>query len=710
MFRSVTLEMSLKPFRKTDDRSVREVCADVFSAWRPLLEGRSTISVMLWVGDGSEILDYAGDPDAAFEWAYYLGTANNAPFGAGDHKAVSLHEKKRPYTQNPPRMTYGVLKRIVAILKEEGRKAFPASSVRVGETFDIGPEFAVSDFKYRRHPEITGGSRLDRFGFVDATATLAGDRRRYAAYPEGVPEGTPFGTFLGKQAERFLADLGFDYLWLSNGLGFSAEPWALTGKIYDGERFYPERLEKTRNAVFAFWKLFREACSYPVETRGTNNTVGIDYATDGVPLYDIYRAGFGITPPPNSPWAALNDNVGLEMAGHMTRNCELPGDDFKFRFYLHDPWWVNSPWYDRYNSSPYDVYLPMAVTRIDETGQVHSANDFNILSIDNSFGDMPRSCVYEVLPHLLKAEKDASDEPPPFVLVYPFREFTTADGAELLSEMYFGDRFLSDALNRGFPLNAAISSQNFLKAPESVFRKSVLFAPFQPDPAVREKLCRMAESGFRVLLYASKACLDRFEDRENIKKVDTGGPVSLLAERLRDFGYELEYRTKDPAKYPSLAVVRSNNAWIFSVYNRNTAADFLLKFPLGAPLLDSFDAELSGGRAGYRFPKCVHSECRFFVRQESGLVSVREEPPVSGYYRRRIRISGLENATVYFFPEKYCETNCDFADAAKCTIDSTPVYSEAWKPEFDAAFGHYYKAENVSGSFFALMPFPKREP
>jgi hypothetical protein len=144
--------------------------------------------------------------------------------------------------------------------------------------------------------------------------------------------------------------------------------------------------------------------------RGTNNSVGIDYATDAVPLYDIYNGGFGITPPPNSPWAAINDNYGLEIMGHMTRVCELPGNDFLFRYYIHDPWWCNSPWYDRYGGQPHDIYIPMAVSRINDHGKVETAQNLNLLSIDNSFGDMPDSCANEPIPHLLKAKKDAGDE------------------------------------------------------------------------------------------------------------------------------------------------------------------------------------------------------------------------------------------------------------------------------------------------------------
>ena len=557
---------------------------------------------------------------------------------------------------------------------------------------------------------------------VDAThpyAEAATDNIRHACAETGaaylrllrdgddapLPEGTLFGTFLGKQSQVFLTDMGFDYIWLSNGLGFSAEPWSLTGKIFDGKQFYPERLNKTRDSVFEFWKLFCDECLFPIETRGTNNTVGIDYATDGVPLYDIYNSGFDITPPPNSPWAALNDNVGLEMMGHMTRNCELPKDDFKFRYYLHDPWWVNSPWYDRYNSSPYDIYLPMAVSRIDEKGNIQSANDFNILSIDNSFGDLPDSCVYEPLPHILKAEKDSSDEPAPFVLVYPLREFTTANNTEILSEMYYGDKFMCNALNSGFPLNCVISSDNFLKVSEDVLKKSILVTPLQTEPEVIQKLNKMADDGFNIIYYASDKQLDKLSNNANIAKIDIASSIDVLFEKTSEFGYKIEFKSNYETKLPSIAVARSNNATMFSVYNRNTSIDTYLKFPLGAPILDSYNVEIIDGKAKYNFAKSVHNECRVFVKQDKGLVSVKEDAPSNGYYRRRILISGLENATVYFFPEIYCKQNCDFADADKCKSDSTPVYSQQWKSEYDEKYGYYYKAENISGNYFAMMPF-----
>ena len=702
MFKTVNLEISLKPFKCTDDSCIREVCKGIFEQWRPLLKNRETVSVMLWTADGSEILDYSGDMNEKFEWCCYVGTANNKLLGGNESPDISLHERKRFYTENPPVMTYGVLRKIVAILKEEGAKAFPDSVIRVGETFDIGPEFAVSDFKYKRHPEISSGSKLGSFGFIDATVLLDKDNCRYAAYPDGIPQNTPFGTFFGKQANIFLKDMGFDYLWLSNGLGFSSEPWDITGKVFDGKSFHPEKLAETRKSVFEFWKLFREECpDFTVETRGTNNSVGIDYATDGVPLYDIYNAGFNITPPPNSPWAALNDNFGLEIMGHMTRICELPGDSFMFRYYIHDPWWINSPWYDRYNGQPHDIYLPMAVSRIDSDGKVRSAETFNILSIDNSYGDMPDKCVYEPLPHILKSEKDISDSPAPLVWVYPMREYTTSYSEEMLFEMYYGDNYISEAINNGFPLNCVVSSDIFLKTDLDLYKRSILVSPISQSPEASRKLEDFESAGGNVIYYGS----EKYAESRGFKHsfVDFLSHPSALRERLSDFGYSIEFkRISEDVKPNALTVARAGNAMMISVYSPNLTTDTLLKFPLGAPILTGTDTEIRDGRAVYRFGMCEHRECRVFVKQQSGAVTLKECAPVSTVYHRKLWLGGLVNAEVYIFPEGDREVFLAGTDCIRW--DTTPEYIEVLRRIEDDKNGVYYKAENLTGDFAVLFP------
>ena len=76
MFRNITLEMSLKPFRQTDHAYIEKVCRGVFEQWKSLVKDTETVSVLLWTADGSEILDYKGKLDDSFAWCQYVGSAN----------------------------------------------------------------------------------------------------------------------------------------------------------------------------------------------------------------------------------------------------------------------------------------------------------------------------------------------------------------------------------------------------------------------------------------------------------------------------------------------------------------------------------------------------------------------------------------------------------------------------------------------------------
>lgn len=700
MFGNITLEISLKPFKATDDASIENVCRSVFEQWKPLLKNRKIISMMLWSADGSELLDYKGELGEEFEWCRYVGNAN-IPFLGELPQETSLHQRKQLFMEHPPKMTYGILKKIVETFRKEGKKLFPNAQIKMGTTFDIGGEFAVSDFKYNRHKEVCKGSGCQNVGFIDATAVLNGDSHTYAAFPQGIPDKTPMGTFLGAQANAFMADMGFDYIWLSNGFGFSAEPWNADGVIYDGDEFHIDRLAPTKEKLLEFWRLFRKECPrFGVATRGTNYSVGVDYASDGVPLYDIYRKNPDIAPPPNSPWAAINDNIGIEVVGQLTRNCELPGNDYMFRFYAHDIWWMNSPWYDRYGRSPYDIYIPMALARIDENGKTQSPTMLNILSVDNSKGDMPDICANEIMPHLLQAERDAPDEPAPIVLVYPFREYTTANDAEMLAEMYGGDLFLQNAVNSGFPLASVVSADNFMKHSAELYQKSILLVPaVTGDECVDEKLAEYAKDGGKIITYGGENALRRVAYAS--EKADIQGDVQQLFDAMARYGYAVEFLAEEGCKLPSCTVHRNDNAMIFSVYNRDTTVETRLKFPLGAPILDGFSTKLHDGAAAYHFNKCVHAECRVFVKQNSGIVRAREEAPVSTYYRRKIQISGLEHADVALFGEEYCKGNCI---VTKCATDDTPIPEEGWEVVSDKENGTYLYGHDISGTILLCMP------
>ena len=168
---NVTLELSLKPFKDDDFDAV---CAVLFRQWLPLIERAEQVSVLLWVADGSELLDYRGDFEAELEWARYIGGATPRQPLAGDPDGVGLHSRCYDYLPDPPRRTYRHLAEIIAALKRVGAEV-TGRPVRVGETFDPGPEFARSPFKYERHEEICLAQTMGRASFACCYGVLQAD-------------------------------------------------------------------------------------------------------------------------------------------------------------------------------------------------------------------------------------------------------------------------------------------------------------------------------------------------------------------------------------------------------------------------------------------------------------------------------------------------------------------------------------------------------
>ena len=509
--RNVTLEMSLKPFRRLDDQYVEATCREMFRQWQALTDRADVISVLLWTADGSEIFEYRGRDDDEIEWARYIGGANPKRPVPNDPDGRALHSRTYLYMENPSVITYGDLRRIVATIKRIGRDV-TGKPIHVGETFDPGPEFARSPFKYERHPEICQADTIgsDQHRFVTCYTLLHADDRSYAGFPNGIAEDTSLGTFLGRQSQCFLADMDFDYLWLSNGFGFGKETWGTTGDLFDGKNFYPDKSYEITGKIKEFWRTFRAECmELPIETRGTNLSLGIDIASDATPYDWLNKAKLNFAPPPNSPWAALNGNFGMELAGYMSHIAELPDDqcDFPFRFYTHDPWWLSSPWLDRYQRQPHDIYMPLSVSRIDADGGVRNPASIELLTVDDSYGRMLAKVPNEVIPHILIAVDDAPDTPGPLVWVYPFDEYHEAALGEQprLEESFFGDWFMVGAINQGLPVNTVVSSRIFLKSLQArpeVYGESVLVVSFPAEGTELVKAIKaFVRGGGNVLCY-----------------------------------------------------------------------------------------------------------------------------------------------------------------------------------------------------------------
>jgi hypothetical protein len=816
--RNVTLEMSLKPFKEIGDDAMRAVADELFRQWDALTRHADMISVLLWTGDGSEILEYRGVSDDPIEWGRYIGIAHPRHHPPRDPWIHGIHAGSALYIDNPPTITYGTLARIVDVLHQVGQER-TRKPIRVGATFDPGPEFARSTFKYVKHPEICPSHTQIMGGgaFVCCYATLHADSDAYAGWPQGIPEGTPIGTFLGKQCTHFLGDLGFDYLWLSNGFGFGSETWHTTGVLFDGARFDGSEATLYRDKVLDFWRLFRAECpDLPIETRGTNLATGIDLAADAVPLADIYcgtsTSRADVMPPPNSPWAAIDGDFGIELVGYMSRIAEIPGQDYPFRYYVHDPWWLNSPWLDRYGREPHDIYLPLSVSRITAEGEVQRPTWIEFLTVDNSYGEMPVQCPNEVIPHILAAYDGAPDRPGPLVWVYPFQAFheMTFGKEQRLQEPFFNDWFMRGALNQGLPLNTVISTRNWLAARRqapNALAGSVLVLPV-PDAGTdaENALLEHLTTGGKALVYGPIAHasqqllaaldLERAVPTEGVHQINiaaeagdeiegdpwpaqllhralfsaggldavskanasgtgilatathdddagarviallredpswqggacawvrgtvaasyvrgkallqpdvpprNGSPWWFPAEQLMRWalarlGYAFYVtRPERTTRTPMMTIARSRNGWFYSGYCPDTTVSLRWRLPQGAPILLGHQARLQDGHAGYHLPTAWRRECRLLVDgQRNGIISCIERSPEELGIARRWLVTGLQDATVRFYPD------LDRVESLRLVLNSARYHQRTnipfrWK---DDGTGRHAVAEHVTG-------------
>ena len=517
----ICLEMSLKPFIFLDDEYIESVCRRLFEDWKPLIKKASSVAVMLWTADGSEILEYDGDLSKEFNWCNLIGIGNPRKEPKDEIEFHMPHVRSVPYNENKHSFTYGDLKRVITALKKVG-KELTGKEISVVETFDPGPEFAKSDFKFNRHKELAVGSIMGNNMWIHCASKLHAENKKYAAFPDGIPEGTPFGTFLGKQFMALKNDIGFDRIWLSNGFGFSLQSWNCYGEVFDGERFDFSGAKAVRESINEFWRTFTaETGDMVIETRGSNLSMAMDVSAHGCPVDDIYS--YNMIAPPNSPWAALNSRFGLELCGYLSRIATLPDNGFLFRYYTHDPWWANSPWFDRYGRCPHDIYLPLALARLDENGKVTRPYGINLLSCDDSFGEMPEKCANEVIPHLLSAMNDYPESCGPVTWLYPFKTYCDIglrDGKP--DRIFMDDWFIEAALDLGFPMSSVISDENFNNVDASQFKNTVIFTAVPEEGSLLEScVFKALENGIKILLYGSCAhASHKLYDLLGIKKTE----------------------------------------------------------------------------------------------------------------------------------------------------------------------------------------------
>lgn len=675
----VVLEVSLRPFAPFDDGAIRRAAAELAEQWRPLLRTAESAAVLLWTADGSEILEWRGDMDAQLEWASWVGFCNTDADPYGHNVTPDRHAV--PYRDDVAALTYGRLAAVVAGVKT-AIGDIAVRPVEVGATFDSGPEFARSRFKYHTHPEIVAAGEDAGVGrvirMVRPWSRLRADPGAYAAFPAGIPDGLSFGTFLGAQAQSFLGALGFDYFWFSNGFGFSSYAWTALGEVFDGETFRAERAAPLARDIVAFWEDFRRACDAPLEVRGTNFTAGLDAAVDGVPADVLYGRGFFRKPPPNSPWGPLNDDFGIEVTGHLSRIARLPGDGFPYRLYAHDPWFWQNPWRDFYGREAFDVSVPLALSRLDADGSIGVATDVEILTVDDESGRLDARDAAEIQVALATARATAPDAAGPVVWLYPFREYHALADADAHRRAFDEEWLIASAVNAGLPLATVVSTDDV----EGTLAAGALDGCIVVTPRTTEltdpgAIAALRAAGIDVCVYgtsdaparceidsAGPGRVARIATRSAIEAIDVDhnglrtprmrrgkdAPGHAIVDAVASLGVEVR-STSDAGIPPLVVVSRHDGGLQLAGYLADESARVGLRLPQGAPVFSHHAIDLVDGVAWSAPGRSPRREIRVLVEQSSDArVAHRELDPFPFGRTRRFRLTGLQSATVHVLP------------------------------------------------------------
>lgn len=511
LFERVTLEFSLKPFYRPGAGTFADTAAEIMAVWSDLVQMSRGLAALLWIGDGSEMLEWKGDMDEPIRWAHTIGF-NNLEYGLYPGAQYYALQRAREFRDPVPTVRYRDVAEIVAALKWAAREG-AGRELLVGATIDPGPEFVHNPWKYELHRELIKGGpdseHPESVAFLSCYESLRADATAYAGYPDGVPEGTPFGRFLGRQFRSFAEALGFDYIWLSNGFGCTHMAWSHMGEVFDGERFRPQKAAESKANILSFWREFRAECpDYPVELRGTNFGVGMDVASDAVPLREILSEG-GAALPPNTPWGCRR--LGAEMTIYLSRIAGAGGLPIPFRYYINDPWFHADPWWSYYGREPYDIYCPASACRVNADGKIETPSRLELLTIDDEVGNLVPEVAREVTPHLARAFALRPDAPGPLVWVYPFGEYHDLIDSrpELLDHPFFHDWFMTACLTAGLPVNTVIAAGDFVSLGTrrvEVLRDCVLVAPVPVEGwSLAQPLCDWVMEGGKALVYGPVA-------------------------------------------------------------------------------------------------------------------------------------------------------------------------------------------------------------
>lgn len=485
-WRRLVLETTPKPFFAVPGQSFDQTANRLMEVWTPLIRRSRRFAILLFIGDGNEVFEWSGSLDQPLEWAKYIGFCNLGAVPDLYFKNWYDNRPGVPFRDDLPVACYADLKAIIDALKSASRTAF-GQPCEIGVAIDPGPEFSTSRFKYVDHPEVlvdyTPDGPRSSMRFVDTTKTLKPDTRTYAAFPSGIDKPTTFGTFFGKQFASFRQTFGIDYIWFSNGLGYSPFAWSTYGHLFHAGRFWPDLASDVAGAVIPFWTDFRQANpDVPIEVRGTDSSVGHDLSVHGASHRDIQVAGKLDAEPCNLP-VLRAELLAKEVMVYLTRLAGAPGDRVIYRNYLNDPWFPHDPWEHIYDREPFEIYTALSCSRLRADGSMLTPTDLHILSIDSEQGELSENQANEVIPHYLRGLREPATHPGAATWVYPFATFDTYLQKQpgSLAQAFFHDHLIWRSIEGGLPLNTVVHESDFVSLIEAgCLPRSVYLVPVIP--------------------------------------------------------------------------------------------------------------------------------------------------------------------------------------------------------------------------------------
>jgi len=173
-------------------------------------------------------------------------------------------------------------------------------------------------------------------------------------------------------------------------------------------------------------------------------------------------------------------------------------------------------------------------------------------------------------------------------------------------------------------------------------------------------------------------------------------PEILPRMLLQEFGYGITYsKYAWGGRNPIMMMARHANGFYFSGFVPDTTAGMKLRMPQGIPVFTGTETIIEDGMSTYDMPKSWHKECRVFIDQkESGCISCAENTAEYHGVKRRLRLSGLKNASVCFYHEPGSENN------VRMLLDPVHPFLVGKFQEFEQAGdknGSHLDVRNITG-------------